>query len=297
MTSPLRWRLVSEGTGLLGRRDQASSPARARRGDWSWRCSGGLPASAGTAPGIVWQWRLRAGPGQPDRDARPLAVACRRTPKMARLEAVLLVADAALSPRRLAQLATLADATEARTLIARLNAAFEQAGTPFRVERVAAGYRLLTLPQFSFWLGKWREREAAFKLSTPALETLTIVAYRQPITRADIEAIRGVQCSEMIKQLMERGLVRIGGEEHSLGRPFLYETTRRFLETFGLRDLEELPLAAKLRRPAGSDAATTSESTSVQSGSVPVEPSPPLAASGGMISFGNCQQPAGSTAP
>ncbi|HTI52436.1 MAG TPA: SMC-Scp complex subunit ScpB [Planctomycetaceae bacterium] len=173
----------------------------------------------------------------------------RRSAKLARLEAVLLVADAALSPRRLAQVAMLADATEARTLINRLNTAYESVGTPFRVERVAAGYRLLTLPQFAFWLGKLHHREADLKLSPPAFETLTVIAYRQPITRADVEAIRGVQCSEMIKQLMERGLVRIGGEDDSLGRPFLYETTRRFLETFGLRDLEDLPLAEKLRRP------------------------------------------------
>lgn len=173
----------------------------------------------------------------------------RRTVKLARLEAVLLVADSALSARRLAQVAMLADATEARTLINRLNAAYESVGTPFRVERVAAGYRLLTLPQFAFWLGKLHHREADLKLSPPAFETLTVIAYRQPITRADVETIRGVQCSEMIKQLMERGLVRIGGEDDSLGRPFLYETTRRFLETFGLRDLEDLPLAERLRRP------------------------------------------------
>lgn len=176
----------------------------------------------------------------------------RRSAKMARLEAALLVTDAPLSPRRLAQVAALADATEARTLINRLNAAYEISAAPFRIERVAAGYRLLTLPQFAFWLGKLHQREAELKLSPPAMETLTVVAYRQPITRADVEAIRGVQCSEMIKQLMERGLVRIGGEDDSLGRPFLYETTRRFLEFFGLRDLEDLPLANKLRRPGGS---------------------------------------------
>jgi segregation and condensation protein B len=202
-------------------------------------------------PAIFWSMRTRPSTGEAAGDGANLSVACRRTAKMARLEAVLLVADVPLSPRRLAQLATLADATEARTLINRLNAAFEQAGTPFRIERVAAGYRLFTLPQFVYWLGKIHHREAELKLSPPSMETLTIIAYRQPITRADIEAIRGVQCSEMIKQLMERGLVRIGGEDESLGRPFLYETTRRFLEIFGLRELEELPSAAKLRRPGG----------------------------------------------
>ena len=191
-------------------------------------------------------------------ETRHPAVACKRTPKMARAEAVLLVADVPLSPRRLSQLAALADATESRTQINRLNAAYEQSGTPFRIERVAAGYRLFTLPQYAFWLGKLHHREAELKLSPPSMETLTIIAYRQPITRADVEAIRGVQSSEMIKQLMERNLVRIGGEDNSLGRPFLYETTRRFLEVFGLRDLEELPLAEKLRRASG-DASPTAD--------------------------------------
>ena len=194
---------------------------------------------------------------------------------MARLEAVLLVADSPLSPRRRAQWATLADATEARTLIARLNAAYEQSGTPFRVERVAAGYRLFTLPQFAFWLGKLHHREADLKLSPPSLETLTIIAYRQPITRADVEAIRGVQCSEMIKQLMDRNLVRIGGEDDSLGRPFLYETTRKFLETFGLRDLEELPLGDRLRRPAVTVATPASATASVSGESGTAEMPPP----------------------
>lgn len=227
------------------------------------------------AQGIRWSWRLRATSPDLHREAETLAIASRRTPKMARLEAVLLVSDAPLSPRRLAQLATLADATESRTLIGRLNSAYEHTGTPFRVERVAAGYRLFTLPQFAFWLGKLHHRDAELKLSPPSMETLTIIAYRQPITRADVEAIRGVQCSEMIKQLMERGLVRIGGEDDSLGHPFLYETTRRFLETFGLRDLEELPLADRLRRPGGGLPAVPPVQAVAESGAGQAMKSPP----------------------
>ncbi len=217
-------------------------------GCWRTTAAGRSPNDVGTLA-VAWLWRLNSRTVEPGGEGAALSVACHRTAKMARLEAVLLVADVPLSPRRLAQLATLADATEARTLIARLNAAFEQTATPIRVERVAAGYRLFTLPQFAFWLGKLHHREAELRLSPPSMETLTIIAYRQPVTRADIEAIRGVQCAEMIRQLMERDLVRIGGQDESLGRPFLYETTRRFLETFGLRDIEDLPLAARLRRP------------------------------------------------
>ena len=107
---------------------------------------------------------------------------------------------------------------------------------------------MLTRPHFAFWLGKVHHRQAELKLSPTALETLAIVAYRQPATRAEIESIRRVQCAEMLKQLMDRSLVRICGEENSLGRPFLYGTTRQFLEMFGLRDLDDLPNAETLRK-------------------------------------------------
>ncbi len=182
---------------------------------------------------------------------------CRRTKKMARLEAVLLVAEGALSTRKLAQFATLADTAEVRALIERLNAAYEAVHGAFRVERVATGYQLLTRPELSFWLDKIHHRQDELKLSSPALETLTIVAYHAPITRADVEAIRGVQCAEMLKQLMERGLVRISGEDDSLGRPYLYDTTRRFLELFGLRSLDDLPMADRLRHAKAGRYATS----------------------------------------
>ncbi|MFP6768284.1 MAG: SMC-Scp complex subunit ScpB [Planctomycetaceae bacterium] len=185
-----------------------------------------------------------------DLDDEQQAVRTRRTRKMARIEAVLLVADAALSSRRLAQLATLATPAEARQLVDQLNRALEHSGSAFRVERVATGYRLLTRPEFVLWLDRLHNRQTQLKLSTPALETLSIVAYRQPITRADVEAIRGVQSTDILKHLMDRGLVRIGGEEDSLGRPYLYQTTRQFLELFGLRGLEFLPNADQLASSA-----------------------------------------------
>lgn len=170
-----------------------------------------------------------------------------RTPKMARLEAVLFVADEPLPIKRLVQLATLADADEAQQLIDRLNLAYDAGGSTFRVERVATGFRLLTRREFVFWLDKLHQRQAALKLTPPMLETLAIVAYRQPLTRADVEAVRGVQSAEMLKQLMERELIRIAGEDDSLGRPFLYETTRKFLEVYGVQSLDDLPLADRLR--------------------------------------------------
>lgn len=196
--------------------------------------------------GRAWAFLIRRR-GDADAAWSDADAACVRSAKAARLEAVLLIADGALSIRRLAQLATLADAAETRQLIEQLNAAYDQAGCAFRIEQVATGYRLLTQPQYAFWLSKLHQREAEVKLTPPALETLTIVAYRQPITRADIEAVRGVQCADMLKHLMDRGLVRIAGEDPSLGRPFLYETTRKFLENFGLQSLDDLPFADRLR--------------------------------------------------
>ena len=172
----------------------------------------------------------------------------RRTVKMARIEAVLLVSDSAISMRRLVQLATLADVSEARELLTNLNQAYDAAGSAFRIEEVATGVQLLTRPEFSHWLDKLHQRQSQLKLSAPAMETLAIVAYRQPITRADIEAIRGVQCSEMLKYLMERNLIRIGGEDDSLGRPYLYVTTKQFLELHGLNSLNDLPMSDRLRK-------------------------------------------------
>ena len=171
-----------------------------------------------------------------------------RSPKAARLEAALFISNAPQPPKKLAQFAVLTDAKEVKTLVAELNADYDQTGAAFRIERLATGYQLLTRPEFSPWLDRLHQRHSAFKLSPPALETLSVIAYRQPITRAEIDAIRGVQSVEMVKQLMERGLVRIAGEDDSLGRPFLYATSKSFLETYGLHELADLPLADRLRR-------------------------------------------------
>jgi segregation and condensation protein B len=170
-----------------------------------------------------------------------------RTPAVQRVEAVLMLAREPLSGRKIAQLALLEDGTQARTLLRRLNELYDAAGGAFRVEEVAGGYQLLTRPKFASWLRRLGQIPAEVRLSAPALETLAVVAYRQPVLKADIEAIRGVQCGEILRQLMERDLVRIGGRSEELGRPYLYTTTKRFLQQFGLRSLEDLPRAEILR--------------------------------------------------
>ena len=171
-----------------------------------------------------------------------------RSTRLARLEAALLISDGASAARRLAQIARLIDAKEVQQLVQILNESYDRTRSAFRIEATAAGYILMTRASLAPWLDRLHNRQAELKLSSPMQETLTIIAYQQPVTRADVEAIRGVQSSDMIRQLMDRGLVRIGAEEDSLGRPFLYETTRQFLSMFGLRQLEDLPNYATLRR-------------------------------------------------
>jgi segregation and condensation protein B len=174
-----------------------------------------------------------------------------RDAALAALEAALLVADEPLTARKLATAAGLADAAEARRLIARLAELYDRDGSPFGVEELAGGYQLLTRPAFHPWLARLRRQAADAQLSAAARETLAIVAYRQPVTRADIEAIRGVGSSEVLKQLMEKGLVRLAGRDDSLGRPALHETTKKFLQVFGLKSLKDLPQAEGLAPPGG----------------------------------------------
>lgn len=166
-----------------------------------------------------------------------------RDEPLALLEAALLAADEPLPPRRLAQAAGLKDAAEARRLVHKLQALYDQDGTAFQVEELAGGYQLLTRQEYHPWLVRLRRTGHDLRLSPAARETLAIIAYRQPIMRADIEAIRGVQCGEILRLLMEKGLIRIAGRHDSLGRPVLYGTAKKFLQVFGLKSLRELPQA------------------------------------------------------
>jgi segregation and condensation protein B len=177
--------------------------------------------------------------------ADPLA----RDAALAALEAALLAADEPLAVRKLVQATGLPDAGTARRLIKRLQALYDEDGTAFQVEELAGGFQLLTRREYHRWLVGLRRGAQEVRLTAAARETLAIVAYRQPIMRADIEAIRGVHCGDTLRLLMERGLVRIAGRDDSLGRPVLYGTTRKFLQTFGLRSLRDLPLADQFRPP------------------------------------------------
>lgn len=161
--------------------------------------------------------------------------------RLARVEAALFLSREPISTRKLAILAKLADGTEARTLLKLLATAYEERASALQVVEVAGGVQLLTRPAVADWIRRLHGESEEMRLTAPAMETLAVVAYRQPVVRAEIEAIRGVQCGEILRVLMERDLLRIVGRSGELGRPFLYGTTKKFLQVFGLRRLEQLP--------------------------------------------------------
>jgi segregation and condensation protein B len=174
---------------------------------------------------------------------------------LATLEAVLFSTHHPLTAGRLAELLELESTKSVRQGVRDLNRRYDETGSAFRIEQVAGGYQMLTLPAFAAVIKKHQQKEADAKLTKAALETLAIIAYKQPILRADIEAIRGVACGETIRSLMEKHLVKIAGRAEVPGRPILYGTTKRFLEVFGLNSLKELPKSEDGLQPRKPEAA------------------------------------------
>jgi segregation and condensation protein B len=164
------------------------------------------------------------------------------------IEAVLFASDEPLTPARLADIAE-TTTRQVNELVKKLNEKYRTGSSAFRIEQIAGGYQMLTLNTYNFWLKKMLRARSDNKLSPAAMETLAIIAYKQPIIRADIEAIRGVAVGEVIRSLMYKGLVKITGRAEILGRPMLYGTTKKFLEIFGLNSLKDLPKAEELKNP------------------------------------------------
>jgi segregation and condensation protein B len=155
------------------------------------------------------------------------------------VEGLLFAAEGPVRPEQIA--ATLEiERSEAAAILQGLAEEYRRAGRGFVVEQVAGGYQFRTRPEHSRWLRRFR-KSRAFRFSRQALETLAIVAYRQPVTRADIDYLRGVDSGGVLKTLLDKRLVRILGKKDIPGRPLLYGTSNEFLELFGLRDLGGLP--------------------------------------------------------
>ena len=156
-------------------------------------------------------------------------------------EALLFASDVPLEAERIREVLDLENAAAARGLVEELMARYEAEPRGLSIVEVGGGFRMVTRPELAPWLVRLARARTRVRLSRPALETLAIIAYKQPVSRPELDAVRGVNSDAVLDNLLERRLVRIGGRKEAPGRPFLYETTREFLVAFGLRDLSDLP--------------------------------------------------------
>ncbi|MBI2878104.1 MAG: SMC-Scp complex subunit ScpB [Candidatus Rokubacteria bacterium] len=175
---------------------------------------------------------------------------------LAIVEAMLFASDAPIEVERIQEVLEVSR-EEALAVVSALQARYDAPGRGLAVAEVAGGYRMWTRPELAPWLLKLRRAQAKARLSRAALETLVIIAYRQPLARPEIEQLRGVNAEGVLAHLLERRLIRVVGRKETPGRPLLYGTTREFLLHFGLRDLSELP---PFEAPAEGSAAPASAS-------------------------------------
>jgi segregation and condensation protein B len=175
------------------------------------------------------------------------------------VEAVLFASDAPLKAEEIARADEALDEDAVEAAIRDLRSEYAESGRAFQIEEVAEGYQILTLSEFAPYLERFDTVPRPSRLSGPSLETLAIIAYRQPIGRLEIEYIRGVSSAGVIRTLQDRGLIDIVGRAEGVGRPLLYGTTSRFLEHFGFKSLDalptpdELPVVLRERTPLGID--------------------------------------------
>jgi len=168
-----------------------------------------------------------------------------RTEQRRIVEALVLASPEPISAQRLADLIPYVKPAKAKDLINELNTEYQEQDRAFEIWEVAGGFQIRTRAEFSGYLQKL-QRQRPLRLSRAALETLSIVAYKQPATRGEIEEVRGVECGPVLKSLLDRQLVRIAGHRDVPGKPMVYGTTRRFLEVFGLDSLKDLPALREL---------------------------------------------------
>ena len=165
----------------------------------------------------------------------------------AAIEALLFVSGEPLTLKRLQEVLEEAEVTSIEKSLRELTESYQGHSRGLQIVEVAEGFQMVTRPECAPYLKRLEKIKTATKLSKPALEALAVVAYRQPVTRSDIEAVRGVDSAYVLKTLLERRIVRITGRREGLGRPMLYGTTREFLQYFGLKDLSELPALKEFR--------------------------------------------------
>ncbi len=157
------------------------------------------------------------------------------------IETLLFITDRPVKPTRIADVVETADARRVREIIHELQAEYVRDGRAVQIVEIGGGFQMATKPEYGRWVRRLYNEKMTTKLSNAALETLAIIAYKQPITRAEMEAIRGVDVAGPLERLLERALVRVVGKKDTIGRPMVYGTTDEFLRLFGLNKISELP--------------------------------------------------------
>ena len=161
------------------------------------------------------------------------------------VEAVLMTSDAPVTPGRLEAVVKGVKGSQLRRAVKELNESYREGGHAMTIAEIAGGYQVVTLKEFAPWLRKFHDR-GHVRLSQAALETLAIVAFKQPVTRLEVDNLRGVDSAGVVRNLLELDLVRIVGRSEGIGRPMLFGTTRHFMTHFGLRSLADLPKPKEL---------------------------------------------------
>lgn len=177
------------------------------------------------------------------------------------LETLLFITDAPLPVSRLAQLCEIKNTERLNTALTELKSSYDAEGRTLQLMQVAGGWQLATRPEYGLWVRKLYHNKMTVRLTQAALETLCIIAYKQPLTRAEIEAIRGVEVIGPLETLTQRKLVTVVGRRESIGRPILYGTTSEFLRQFGLNSLDDMP---KLESFNIENMAAAAQSTAVE---------------------------------
>lgn len=157
------------------------------------------------------------------------------------IESIIFISEGSIPVEEIQNIFEGLDLETIKNIVEELKNEYSQRNSGIRIVEVAGGYQMVTSPNYAQFIKKFYKLKHAERLSMPALETLSIISYKQPVTKAEIESIRGVNVDGVIKNLLEKSLIRIMGRKEVVGRPFVYGTTRSFLEYFGLNSLDELP--------------------------------------------------------
>ncbi len=168
------------------------------------------------------------------------------------VEALIFASDGPVTESRISSVIEELSATQVQRIIEELNQEYEEQNHAFRIKRIAGGFQFVTCAEFAHYIKKYYKGRSRSRLSRAALETLAIIAFKQPISRPEIDLIRGVNSDGVVKTLLERNLIQISGRAETVGHALLYTTTQEFLQHFGINDISELPKPKEIEELLGS---------------------------------------------